>query len=98
MLAEQDKPKLVMDLVDEQIDTVSRAFLGLPVSCARCHDHKFDPIPTRDSYALAGIFRSTKTMANLEFVSKFNERRITRTARLAAIEAHEAKMATAPHA
>ena len=93
MLAEQDKPKLVMDLVDEQIDTVSRAFLGLTVSCARCHDHKFDPIPTRDYYALAGIFRSTKTMANLEFVSKFNERRITRRNQLAAIEAHEKKVA-----
>ncbi len=89
MLAEQDKPKLVMDLVDEQIDVVSRAFLGLTVGCARCHDHKFDPIPARDYYALAGIFRSTKTMANLAFVSKFNERRITGASQLAAIEAHE---------
>jgi hypothetical protein len=48
MLAEQDKPKLVMDLVDEQIDVVSRAFLGLTMSCARCHDHKFDPISAQD--------------------------------------------------
>lgn len=76
MLAEQDKPKLVMDLVDEQIDTVSRAFLGLTVSCARCHDHKFDPVSTRDYYALAGIFKSTKTMADLAFVSTWNERPI----------------------
>ena len=89
MLAEQDKPKLVMDLVDEQIDVVSRAFLGLTVGCARCHDHKFDPIPARDYYALAGIFRSTKTMENLAFVSKFNERRITGATQLAAIEAHQ---------
>ncbi len=89
MLAEQDKPKLVMDLVDEQIDVVSRAFLGLTVSCARCHDHKFDPISARDYYALAGIFRSTKTMENLAFVSKFNERRITGATQLAAIEAHK---------
>ena len=88
MLAEQDKPKLVMDLVDEQIDVVGRAFLGLTLGCARCHDHKFDPIPTRDYYALAGIFKSTKTMENLSFVSKFNERRITSTNKLAAIEAH----------
>ena len=88
MLAEQDKPKLVMDLVDEQIDVVSRAFLGLTVGCARCHDHKFDPIPARDYYALAGIFRSTKTMANLAFVSKFNERRITGASQLSVIEAH----------
>jgi Protein of unknown function (DUF1553)/Protein of unknown function (DUF1549) len=50
-----------MDLVDEQIDTTTQAFLGLTVSCARCHDHKFDPVPQRDYYALAGIFRSTET-------------------------------------
>ena len=74
MLAEQDKPKLVMDVVDEQIDVVSRAFLGLTVSCSRCHDHKFDPISARDYYALAGIFKSTKTMGDLSFVSKWNER------------------------
>ncbi len=53
------KVRFIMDNVDEQIDTVSRAVLGLTVSCARCHDHKFDPIPTADYYALAGIFRST---------------------------------------
>jgi hypothetical protein len=50
-----------MDLVDEQIDATTQAFLGLTVACARCHDHKFDPIPQRDYYALAGIFRSTDT-------------------------------------
>ena len=50
-----------MDLVDEQIDTTFQAFQGLTVACARCHDHKFDPIPTKDYYALAGIFRSTET-------------------------------------
>jgi len=76
MLAEQDKPKLVMDVVDEQIDVVSRAFLGLTVSCSRCHDHKFDPVSARDYYALAGIFKSTKTMGDLAFVSKWNERSI----------------------
>ena len=46
--------------MDEQIDTVGKTFLGLTLGCARCHDHKFDPIPTRDYYALAGIFHSTK--------------------------------------
>ncbi len=51
----------LMDVVDEQIDTMSQAVLGLTVSCARCHDHKYDPIPTTDYYALAGIFMSTKT-------------------------------------
>ena len=53
------KVRFIMDNVDEQIDTVSRSFLGLTASCARCHDHKFDPVPTTDYYALAGIFRST---------------------------------------
>ncbi len=54
------KVRYDMDNVDEQIDAVSRAVLGLTVSCARCHDHKFDPISTRDYYALAGIFASTE--------------------------------------
>ena len=92
MLAEQDKPKLVMDLVDEQIDTVGRAFLGLTLGCARCHDHKFDPIPTRDYYALAGIFKSTRSMANLDFVSRFHERRISPEAHVKAVEAHAAEL------
>jgi hypothetical protein len=57
--------RFLMDNVDEQIDAVSRAFLATTVSCARCHDHKFDPIPTSDYYALAGIFRSTDLCAGL---------------------------------
>ena len=48
-----------MDNVDEQIDTVTRSTLAMTASCARCHDHKFDPIPQRDYYALAGILTST---------------------------------------
>ena len=59
---EQDKEQLRMDVVDEQIDTIGRTFLGMTLSCARCHDHKFDPIPTHDYYALAGIFRSTRSL------------------------------------
>ena len=50
-----------MDLVDEQIDAVTQGMLGLTVACARCHDHKFDPIPQKDYYAVAGIFLSTET-------------------------------------
>ena len=61
-LAEQDVDKMLIDIVDEQVNVVGRAFLAEPVGCARCHDHKFDPIPTADYYALAGIMRSTKTM------------------------------------
>jgi hypothetical protein len=59
-LAEPDFEQARLDIVDDQIDTTGRAFLGLTVSCARCHDHKFDPIPTLDYYSLAGIFRSTE--------------------------------------
>jgi hypothetical protein len=55
---------LRMDIVDEQLDTMGRAFLGMTIGCARCHDHKFDPVSTRDYYALAGILRSTKTLKN----------------------------------
>jgi cytochrome c553 len=83
VLAEQDKPKLVMDIVDEQIEVVSKATMGLTVACARCHDHKFDPITTKDYYALAGIFKSTKTMQNLGFVSRVNERPVPTAALLA---------------
>ncbi len=54
------KVRYDMDNVDEQIDAVSRSVLALTVSCARCHDHKFDPISSRDYYALAGIFASTE--------------------------------------
>lgn len=62
VLAEPDKTKMQMDIIDEQVDTLGKAFLGLTLGCARCHDHKFDPVPTADYYALAGILRSTKTM------------------------------------
>ena len=61
-LEEQDKKALVMDVVDEQIDAISKGFLAQTVTCARCHDHKFDPIPTTDYYALAGILKSTRTL------------------------------------
>jgi hypothetical protein len=54
-----DKEKMLTDIVDDQVDVTSRAFLAITVACARCHDHKFDPIPTADYYGLAGIFFST---------------------------------------
>ncbi|MBY0523025.1 MAG: DUF1553 domain-containing protein [Gemmataceae bacterium] len=62
VLADRDQLKRKMDVVDEQVDTIGRAFLGLTIGCARCHDHKFDPIPTADYYALAGILASTRTL------------------------------------
>ena len=62
VLGEGNKDLFEMNLIDEQIDVMSRAFLGLTISCARCHDHKFDPVPTRDYYALAGVFGSTESL------------------------------------
>ena len=62
LLDGKDLDVLLMEQVDEQLDTLGRGILGLTLSCARCHDHKFDPIPTADYYALAGIFRSTETL------------------------------------
>lgn len=61
---EQNKDALRMDIVDEQLDVIGKGFLGMTIGCARCHDHKFDPIPTQDYYALAGILRSTHTLHN----------------------------------
>ena len=60
-LNETDPRQFAVELADEQIDTVTQAFLGMTVSCARCHDHKFDPISQKDYTALAGIFLSTET-------------------------------------
>ena len=71
-LEEQDKRQLDMDVVDEQLDVLGKAILGQTIGCARCHDHKFDPIPTRDYYALAGIFRNTQALEHAN-VSKWME-------------------------
>ena len=61
-LNERNKKKYKMDTVDEQLDVTSRTFMALTTGCARCHDHKFDPIPTADYYAMAGIFASTDSL------------------------------------
>lgn len=55
-----------LNCADDQIDVTCRAFLALTVNCARCHDHKYDPIPTRDYYAMAGIFLSSRNLAGSE--------------------------------
>ena len=95
VLAEQDKPKFVMDVADEQIEVTSKAFLGLTVACARCHNHKFDPIPTTDYYALAGIFKSTRAMKNLDFVSNWLERDVPTRADAAKAEAMKRELVEA---
>jgi hypothetical protein len=61
-LNNRNKAEFTMDLVDEQIDATTRAFMGFTVACARCHDHKFDPVSTEDYYSMAGIFKSTRAL------------------------------------
>ncbi len=60
-LTEQNGRQFHLDLIDEQVDISSRVVLGVSVACARCHDHKFDPIPQTDYYAMSGIFENTTT-------------------------------------
>lgn len=59
-----DKQKIYTDIVDDQVDFTSRAFLGMTLACARCHDHKFDPLTTRDYHAMAGFFYSSRILEN----------------------------------
>ena len=73
VLAEVDETKMEMDIIDEQLDTLGRAVMGLTLGCARCHDHKFDPIGNDDYYALAGIFKSTKTMEHYTKIARWWE-------------------------
>ena len=61
------------DIIDDRIDVVSRGTLGLTVACARCHDHKFDPIPTKDYYALQGVFASSEEPAELPLLHELQD-------------------------
>lgn len=72
------------DRIDNQIDVVSKAFLGMTVACARCHDHKFDAISTKDYYALAGFMRSTRQLE--AFISPDGEKDTEHAAVLGAIQ------------
>ena len=80
---EENGSQFAADVVDEQIDATSQVFLGMSVSCARCHDHKFDAIPQTDYYALAGIFKNMKTYFGRpqsdygEFISTVQERQLS---------------------
>ena len=93
VLAEGDQDKLQMDIIDEQIDTLGRAFVGLTLGCARCHDHKFDPIAAADYYRLAGIFKSTKTMESLKRIARWNENAIATVAEMKRKEIVDARIA-----
>ena len=70
--------KALADELDDRVDVVSKAFMGLTVSCARCHDHKFDAIPTKDYYSLASVFKSTRIydryVASDEEIAEYHRR------------------------
>ena len=93
MLAEDDPLKMQMDIVDEQVDTIGKAFMGMTLGCARCHDHKFDPVTTADYYSLAGIFKSTKTMLNFNVVASWQERPLASPAILRQVAEQKQKVA-----
>ena len=84
----QDKTVLEMDIVDEQLDTMGKAFMGLTIGCARCHDHKFDPIRTEDYYGMAGIFKSTKVVIHGN-VSAWNKRPLPMSVQQSALAAKQ---------
>lgn len=63
-LAQKDRTKMFYDVYDEQVDVVSRAFMGVTLACARCHDHKFDPLLTKDYYSMIAIFANTRDFAS----------------------------------
>lgn len=90
-LNERSGLKFELDVADEQIDVTTQAFLGITFACARCHDHKFDPISQADYYALAGIFRSTETCYGT--VSFINAQRVSALLPLPA-EAHSPVIAS----
>jgi hypothetical protein len=72
LLENQNKSQLDMDFVDEQLDVIGKGLLAQTITCARCHDHKFDPIPTRDYYAMAGILKNIQGLKHSN-VSSFME-------------------------
>ncbi len=94
VLAEPDKEKLVMDIVDEQIDTLGKAFLGMTLGCARCHEHKFDPILQEDYYALAAIFKSTQSLGKERTgaISYWNEQPLAGLEEFAKVHAEETRL------
>ncbi|MFN0111745.1 MAG: PSD1 and planctomycete cytochrome C domain-containing protein [Blastocatellia bacterium] len=63
-VAQQDKTKMLYDVYDEQVDVTSKAFLGLTLACARCHNHKFDALLTKDYYSMINVFASTRSFSN----------------------------------
>ena len=94
VLAEPDMEKLVMDTIDEQIDATGKVFTAITLGCARCHDHKFDPLKQKDYYALGAIFKSTKSFSgkNTGAIKYWNEHSFATEDQLAEIKAVEAEI------
>ncbi|WP_298869418.1 PSD1 and planctomycete cytochrome C domain-containing protein [uncultured Gimesia sp.] len=100
VLAEVDETKMEMDIIDEQINTIGVSLMGMTLGCARCHDHKFDPISAYDYYGIAGILKSTKIMEHYKKVARWHENSLGTDAELKVqagydqkIKAEEAKVA-----
>lgn len=95
VLAEPDKEKLFMDTIDEQLDSVGKAFLGMTIGCVRCHDHKFDPLKQTDYYALAAIFKSTQTFGDTQtgVIKHWHEYSIATKAELESLKKVDAELA-----
>jgi len=92
-IAQQDKTRMLYDVYDEQVDVVSKTFLGLTISCARCHDHKFDPILTRDYYSMINFFANTRSFRDPStHVSKLLFVPLVPSDDWAAFEAHQEEM------
>lgn len=101
VLAEVDETKMEMDIIDEQINTIGVSLMGMTLGCARCHDHKFDPISAYDYYGIAGILKSTKIMEHYKKVARWHENSLATDAEMKVqaewdqkIKAEEAKVAT----
>jgi hypothetical protein len=93
VLAEPDEKKMEMDIVDEQVDTLGRAVMGLTLGCARCHNHKFDPVSMEDYYGLAGVFQSTRTMETFKKVARWHENSLASPDELARKADHDRRVA-----
>jgi hypothetical protein len=93
VLAEPDLQKLEMDIIDEQLDTLGKAFMGMTLGCVRCHDHKFDPLTQEDYYGLAAIFRSTRSLSTERkgAIKFWNEHSLATARQIEEKKTHEAE-------
>ncbi|MDX1983771.1 MAG: PSD1 and planctomycete cytochrome C domain-containing protein [Bryobacteraceae bacterium] len=92
-IAQQDKKKMLYDVYDEQLDVFSKGFLGVTLSCARCHDHKFDPLLQKDYYSIVNFFANTKSFSEADtHVSKLLYTPLVSKQVYAAYKAHEDKI------